>query len=1297
MDGQWNRAIPLARWPTRPVVETFVANHREFLRYVERRVGSRAAAEEIVQEAFVRSLDHADDIHESVFGWFYRVLRNAVIDHPRRSAVSARRLEELAAEMANAENDEESTRVACRCVSDLAAEYADVLRRVEIDGVGLVRVIDRRTREADHRLMKRASFLGAILLVSCAIERPSAAREDLHGPGASDDSASEVGASTVLVTGRRGGGFGQCSATVVSDHAVVTAAHCVRAVLDVRTIAGITVAGAECVLHPGAARGTPSPIIDCDDYPIDLNNANIDPAHDLVLFRIAETIGARRRSLSPPRSCLATEDVEVRARGFSSGAVRLRLDVTSRPWFATTGGLLVPDGRLRIGADPGDGLDMGDSGGTFVEAWRDEHDGPLTGVVSLSNGDQASVWSGSFGTFERNVDWMFHVLRDAPGQCVLGPRRDPATDPFPWDAEAACTIDGVVRPDSDGDGIPDERDLCPRFDGRLPSAHVSTGEWANHLDSDRDFVGDDCDLFPHECNYAADDDHDGVPGSHDNCPDVANPGQEQCDPAVGAPGDACIPDDDHDGRPDRPACDDCIGIGNPDQHDCNLDAEQATPDAVVRGDACDPTPCGDTILTTRDVTGIAPLDPRATFRVQDQIWIDARSTSRQDARSAVRFCRCDRAVGDTTDQRGFCAGQSLRPCAIDPSQYSVAETAPDSSWRRTSLAYTTCAGADCRFAGVGGPAQQDVEMPATYSAPSAPGLGAGCRRDADCTLGESCVRAAGATVGRCVGAPFVQDLVATWQIERDRERWEPIYHDASTRPPTVPGDCGAGSGGFCGPGETCIRGSCTLTRPCTEDRACGLGGSCRGGICIDYQVCTTDTVCDFGFVCRSGLCQSDACSLTSDCPAGHLCGGGHCAATTCDDATPCGPGSSCQDAACVEAPSRAGVLWTHTPGPRTPSALFPSAQRSLTSHYWSGPIAYPRFLYLRPLPCPVYLAPFLGSSLFPAARGSFPAGFLTYGGVLDAGRCLPTPNPFDPFLDLRGYLAPATDFFPHIPIGDPALRWIPASEPDEWLSGSSARYAGLDPNGTVVRTLAIGVAGFAERVPCGGSGCGKINACQGQVCPLFAIDPDPEPGVPVLSATRDTLYTVGATDGVHVRTVSALPLSEVEASPIELGSLALGPILAATYSPVARALYVLDDLTVPGPRRGRARPHGWFPNEVRLTRIPVDGGAAIELDRWRVPRAVDAYAIAEDPAGFVYLVMSSERWDDHLVARLDPATTPPEVVGVRLGRGRLASPFVRADANGLSLAVGARDAAHVIGYRPAELSTPRGRRVGQCF
>lgn len=113
---------------THPIATLLVENHREFLRYVERRVGDRATAEEIVQDAFVRSLDRGDEIRDSVIGWFYRVLRNAVIDHQRRKAVVDRRLDEFAAELeTTGGDDDELARVACRCVTHLA----DTLNRVE--------------------------------------------------------------------------------------------------------------------------------------------------------------------------------------------------------------------------------------------------------------------------------------------------------------------------------------------------------------------------------------------------------------------------------------------------------------------------------------------------------------------------------------------------------------------------------------------------------------------------------------------------------------------------------------------------------------------------------------------------------------------------------------------------------------------------------------------------------------------------------------------------------------------------------------------------------------------------------------------------------------------------------------------------------------------------------------------------------------------------------------------------------------------------------------------------------------
>src|SRR5690606_38879438 len=118
--------------------------HRAFLSFIERRVGNRAIAEDILQDAFVRGLDRLEHIEnkESAVAWFYRVLRNAIIDHHRRQASASRGLAAFAAELEQQSEPDADIRGAfCRCVGQLAVtlkpEYADALARIEIDGVAV--------------------------------------------------------------------------------------------------------------------------------------------------------------------------------------------------------------------------------------------------------------------------------------------------------------------------------------------------------------------------------------------------------------------------------------------------------------------------------------------------------------------------------------------------------------------------------------------------------------------------------------------------------------------------------------------------------------------------------------------------------------------------------------------------------------------------------------------------------------------------------------------------------------------------------------------------------------------------------------------------------------------------------------------------------------------------------------------------------------------------------------------------------------------------------------------------------
>ena len=120
-------------------LDILVANHRRFLSFLERRVGSRQEAEEILQDAFVRSVERVGAIRneERAVAWFFRVLRNAVVDRYRRRGREPRALDDGVGEI-SAEQDAELEREVCACIRDLVPllnrDYAELIRRVDLGG-----------------------------------------------------------------------------------------------------------------------------------------------------------------------------------------------------------------------------------------------------------------------------------------------------------------------------------------------------------------------------------------------------------------------------------------------------------------------------------------------------------------------------------------------------------------------------------------------------------------------------------------------------------------------------------------------------------------------------------------------------------------------------------------------------------------------------------------------------------------------------------------------------------------------------------------------------------------------------------------------------------------------------------------------------------------------------------------------------------------------------------------------------------------------------------------------------------
>ena len=152
--------MPTEHLETNPdVLRVLLDNHARFLGFLERRTGSRDDAEDILQEAFVRSLDRVPPDSDSAVAWFYRVLRNALTDHYRRRESQGRAIERLTRESEASEPDAELEAAVCACVLSLVdtlkPEYGAAIRRVDLEGV--------RVRDYAHELEITPSNAGVRL------------------------------------------------------------------------------------------------------------------------------------------------------------------------------------------------------------------------------------------------------------------------------------------------------------------------------------------------------------------------------------------------------------------------------------------------------------------------------------------------------------------------------------------------------------------------------------------------------------------------------------------------------------------------------------------------------------------------------------------------------------------------------------------------------------------------------------------------------------------------------------------------------------------------------------------------------------------------------------------------------------------------------------------------------------------------------------------------------------------------------------------------------------------------------
>lgn len=112
--------------------------HHRFLGFLRGRVRDRAAAEDILQAAYLRAIEHGAELRdaESSVAWFYRILRNALADYYRQSSARSRAIDQFTAGWKD-EYEPELKEQTCGCIReailDLKPEYREAIEKIDLD------------------------------------------------------------------------------------------------------------------------------------------------------------------------------------------------------------------------------------------------------------------------------------------------------------------------------------------------------------------------------------------------------------------------------------------------------------------------------------------------------------------------------------------------------------------------------------------------------------------------------------------------------------------------------------------------------------------------------------------------------------------------------------------------------------------------------------------------------------------------------------------------------------------------------------------------------------------------------------------------------------------------------------------------------------------------------------------------------------------------------------------------------------------------------------------------------------
>ncbi len=165
------------------LIQRLLAEQSAFRAFLRKRLPDDALVEDLLQQSLVKAVERGHELNnrDSAVSWFYRILRNAVVDYYRSRAADRRKVDGLLTELVASGEDkmpelDEVRPTLCACLTPLVGQlrpaYADLIRRIDLEEespVAVAKDLNVTPNNLTVRLHRARQALRVMLEKSCGV------------------------------------------------------------------------------------------------------------------------------------------------------------------------------------------------------------------------------------------------------------------------------------------------------------------------------------------------------------------------------------------------------------------------------------------------------------------------------------------------------------------------------------------------------------------------------------------------------------------------------------------------------------------------------------------------------------------------------------------------------------------------------------------------------------------------------------------------------------------------------------------------------------------------------------------------------------------------------------------------------------------------------------------------------------------------------------------------------------------------------------------------------------------------